>query len=271
LAVWAAGIGGIATPARAHPLDPLYAPPIEGVEAIVDLTKSRIARVIDTGPRAISRESTDFFDGRVRGSSRPALKPLVTVQPDGPSFTIEGNDKEINGRAAAAGKDNNFQNAFQAVQTVFGREREAARDVNPASRRVRAVFNPGVKTALGHNPAYVLEPEGNTWPFLPPQSVVRKFAGFLDHHFFATRFHPREMNAAGPYASHAAKPDNLAAWSMDNEPILNEDVVAWYTFGLTHTPRPEDYPVMPTARAGFKLVPHGIFTRNPSLDVPAPQ
>jgi primary-amine oxidase len=35
-----------------------------------------------------------------------------------------------------------------------------------------------------------------------------------------------------------------------------------------HLPRPEDYPVMPTAYIGFTLKPFGFFTANPALDVP---
>ena len=42
----------------------------------------------------------------------------------------------------------------------------------------------------------------------------------------------------------------------------------WYTFGVTHIPRPEDWPVMPVEYAGFLLVPVGFFDRNPALDVP---
>ena len=78
------------------------------------------------------------------------------------------------------------------------------------------------------------------------------------------------MYAAGPYPVSAAKLENVVTWTQNNEPILNADVVVWYTFGLTHVPRPEDFPVMPTARAGFKLLPKGFFTRNPALDVAAP-
>ena len=42
----------------------------------------------------------------------------------------------------------------------------------------------------------------------------------------------------------------------------------WYTFGVTHIPRPEDWPVMPVEYAGFHLIPVGFFERNPALDVP---
>jgi primary-amine oxidase len=46
--------------------------------------------------------------------------------------------------------------------------------------------------------------------------------------------------------------------------------VLWHTFGPTHVPRPEDWPVMPVARCGFTLKPTGFFGRNPALDVPPP-
>jgi len=38
--------------------------------------------------------------------------------------------------------------------------------------------------------------------------------------------------------------------------------------GITHNPRPEDWPVMPVHAAGFKLEPWGFFARNPVLDLP---
>ena len=41
----------------------------------------------------------------------------------------------------------------------------------------------------------------------------------------------------------------------------------WHTFGLTHFPRPEDWPVMPVDYAGFKLKPVGFFDRKPALNV----
>ena len=44
----------------------------------------------------------------------------------------------------------------------------------------------------------------------------------------------------------------------------------WHTFGLTHFPRPEDWPVMPVDHLGFTLRPVGFFDRNPALDLPGP-
>ena len=45
-------------------------------------------------------------------------------------------------------------------------------------------------------------------------------------------------------------------------------MVLWHTFGITHVPRPEDWPVTPVEYCGFHLVPFGFFDGNPALDVP---
>ena len=53
-----------------------------------------------------------------------------------------------------------------------------------------------------------------------------------------------------------------------DEDIENTDVVLWHTFGITHFPSPEDYPVMPAEPMTLLLRPRNFFLRNPALDVP---
>jgi primary-amine oxidase len=62
----------------------------------------------------------------------------------------------------------------------------------------------------------------------------------------------------------------LPQWIANNpsENIANEDIVLWHTFGLTHFPAPEDYPVMPAEPMTVLLRPRNFFLRNPALDVP---
>jgi primary-amine oxidase len=43
--------------------------------------------------------------------------------------------------------------------------------------------------------------------------------------------------------------------------------VLWYTFGIHHITRPEDWPIMPADTVSFWPKPFGFFARNPSLDV----
>lgn len=62
----------------------------------------------------------------------------------------------------------------------------------------------------------------------------------------------------------------IPAWIAANPTVSleNTDVVLWHTFGLTHFPAPEDFPVMPAEPMSLLLRPRNFFTRNPALDVP---
>lgn len=50
--------------------------------------------------------------------------------------------------------------------------------------------------------------------------------------------------------------------------LAEADCVIWHSFGVTHIPRIEDWPVMPAEHVGFFLKPFGFFDANPSLDIP---
>jgi len=76
------------------------------------------------------------------------------------------------------------------------------------------------------------------------------------------------MNSAGVYPNQSTGGDGLPQFVANDEVIENQDVVVWYTLGVTHIPRPEEWAVMPVTHVGFKLIPGGFFARNPALDVP---
>lgn len=134
--------------------------------------------------------------------------------------------------------------------------------------RVWTVMNPGKRNSLGYNPAYVIVPGGNSLPYIGMESSVRKRAGFINNHFWATHYNPVELYAAGDYPNQSKPGEGLPKYIANNESISNTDVVAWYTVGITHIPRPEEWPIMPVTHLGFKMIPAGFFTRNPALDVP---
>ena len=49
--------------------------------------------------------------------------------------------------------------------------------------------------------------------------------------------------------------------------VRDTDIVVWHTFGSTHNPRIEDWPVMPVEKMVVGLRPVNFFERNPALDV----
>ena len=186
-------------------------------------------------------------------------------------FDVDGQKNtvvEMNTASDAVGASNPYANAFAETMTPLTTELHAKRRLALESNRMWAVTNPNVHNALGQPTSYILMPGPNTVPFASPAASVRKRAGFLDAHVWVTPYDPAEMHAAGDYVNQSAGGDGLARWTRANRAITDRDVVLWYTMGMTHIPRPEDWPMMAVQRLGFKLVPAGFFTRDPALDLP---
>ena len=175
---------------------------------------------------------------------------------------------EQNTQAAIAGAKNPQNNVFTMRETIFKREVEAQRQLNFASSRRWKIVNEANRNSPGQATGYVLVTGENSVPFAGLNSFVRKRAGFMNNHLWVTQFAPDEMNAAGFYINQSKGGEGLPKWTKGNRAIENQDIVLWYSMGITHLPRPEDWPVMPVHKAGFKLMPNGFFTRNPALDVP---
>ena len=85
-----------------------------------------------------------------------------------------------------------------------------------------------------------------------------------------TPYDDAEFYPAGDYPNQSLPGQGIPAWTAADREIADEDVVLWYTIGMNHIVVPEDWPVAPVHRSGFKLRPSGFFSHNPALDLPAP-
>jgi primary-amine oxidase len=72
-----------------HPEDNHYAHPIRGLHAIVDLQTMEVVKLEDHGPTPLPASPGNYREHDV-GGYRTDLRPLEIVQPDGPSFEVEG-------------------------------------------------------------------------------------------------------------------------------------------------------------------------------------
>ena len=174
----------------------------------------------------------------------------------------------MNTRSLPPGPGNPSGTGMLMEEKVFAREQDARRDLSLADARHWRVLNPTKMNDLGHHRGYILVPGPNSVPYALPDSPARKRAGFMNHHVWVTRHRPRELYAGGDYPNQSEGGDGLPRYAEGNEAITNTDVVLWYTMNVTHIPRQEEWPVMPTTRLGFRLIPGGFFERNPALDVP---
>jgi primary-amine oxidase len=183
---------------------------------------------------------------------------------DGPANRVV----ELNSAALPPGPQNPYGGGFTMQESPLRTESEAQRQLNMASSRRWLVESSTAKNSLGHPTGYLLMPGENSMPFAQPDSWVRKRAGFLNSHLWVTPYSDSERYAAGDYPNQSKGGDGLPKWTSANRPLDGKDVVLWYVMGITHNPRPEDWPVMPVYEAGFKLLPVGFFVGNPALDLP---
>jgi len=74
---------------RNRPYDNHYAHPVEGLSALVDINRGEVLRIDDYGVVPVPREEANYA-ARFQPQWRSGLKPIEVIQPEGPSFTVDG-------------------------------------------------------------------------------------------------------------------------------------------------------------------------------------
>jgi len=163
---------------------------------------------------------------------------------------------------------NPWGNAFTRKVTRLATEQQAQRLADTTVGRVWRILSTGTTNHVGEPPSFHLEPQPTPVLLAADESPIAKRAAFATKHLWVTRDAPGQLWAAGYLPNQHPGGAGLPAYSAGDRSVDGEDIVVWHTFGLTHFPRTEDWPIMPVDKVGFKLRPHGFFDRNPSLDVP---
>lgn len=202
------------------------------------------------------------------GLSGPHHQHLFCFRLDLDVDGTENTVREVEAESIPVGPDNPIGNAFRSRTTVFRTELEARRNACDGLGRAWYVGNPSCLNAIGGSVSYRIVPMHGVTPLLAqPESSVSQRAGFARNILWVTPYQEDERHAAGTYPYGRLDSDGLPEWTAADRPIEDTDVVCWYTVGITHFVRTEDWPVMPVARVGFRLEPAGFFDRNPTLDI----
>ena len=101
---------------------------------------------------------------------------------------------------------------------------------------------------------------------MDPDDGPQKVGAFSAHHVWVAPYKVDERFAAGVYPMQSKGDDGLANWTKADHPIENTDIVACYSLGFHHSPRPEDRPVMTAMWHDFVLRP--FFSQSPVLTLP---
>jgi primary-amine oxidase len=214
-------------------------------------------------------EQPEFANVIAPGLAAPHHQHLFSARldldVDGPSNSVY----EVEAEIVPPGPDNPWGNAFRPRVTPLTNELAARREIDAATSRTWRVVNDSSRNGLGQPVGYKLVPTMSTPTMLAsPESSVGRRAGFARHNLWVTPYARDERRAAGEYPNQHEGGDGLPRWTEADRSLTDTDVVLWYTFGVTHFVRPEDWPVMPVEYTGFLLAPFGFFDRNPALDVP---
>lgn len=143
-------------------------------------------------------------------------------------------------------------------------------DASPSTNRTIKMVNPHRLNPISGKPVgYKFMPSPTQLLLAHPNSIVAKRAQFAHHHVWVTKHRNGELWAGGEFTNQSrSEIDGVADAAARCDNVLDEDVVVWNVFGLTHNPRVEDWPVMPMEKHEVHLRPADFFERNPALDVP---
>lgn len=130
-------------------------------------------------------------------------------------------------------------------------------------------INPITGTPVG----FKLLPQYSQGLLSHPESWHAKRSEFGKHAVWVTRYEDDDLYPSGKYTMQSTGGDGIASaiqkrkLSGADNSVRNQDIVVWHTFGSTHNPRIEDWPVMPNEKMMVGLKPVNFFTQNPGLDV----
>ncbi|EKG15920.1 Copper amine oxidase [Macrophomina phaseolina MS6] len=191
---------------------------------------------------------------------------------DGPNNSVVVADA-VRGEGEVGSAENYYGNAFYCKKTTLKTQATGFSDYDGNTGRTWEICNPNKLNPYSKKPVSYKLVSREVPPLLPKEgSLVWKRAGFARHAVHVTKYNDEQIHPAGRHVPQTSGEPSmgLPQWiSADpNASIENTDVVMWHTFGITHFPSPEDFPVMPAEPMTLLLRPRNFFTRNPCLDVP---
>lgn len=166
--------------------------------------------------------------------------------------------------------ENKYGNVFRPKRTVFKTSGESAQKY--VNGRTWDMCNPNKLHPYSGKPASYKLVSRECAPLLPkPGSLVSKRGAFALNSMQVVPYKDGQLYPAGEYVPQTSgePPKGITEWVGDGSAnVDNTEIVVYHTFGITHFPAPEDFPIMPAEPITLLLRPRNFFLMNPALDVP---
>lgn len=198
----------------------------------------------------------------------------IDPEVDGPNNSVVMTDA-VASEEPVGSKANPYGNGFLAKKTLLRTSKEAATSYKHETSRAWNIINPTSINETSHTPVGYKIINNNCPAILAkPGSMVWKRAAFARESLFVVPYKDYELFPAGDYVCQSegelGHPHNATVldWVERDENIDNTDIVCYVQFGLTHFPRCEDFPIMPSEPVSVMLRATNFYQKNPALWVP---
>lgn len=169
--------------------------------------------------------------------------------------------------------DNPFGVGYHTVNQYV--EKEGGFDLDISKGRVFKFINENkINPITGTPVGFKLLPQPSQMLLSHADSYHAKRSEFGQHAVWVTHYEDDDHFPSGRYTMQSSGGDGIASSIQkrnalgSSKSVRSADIVVWHTFGSTHNPRIEDWPVMPSEKMTVGLKPVNFFTGNPGLDVP---
>ena len=236
----------------------------------------RATGILSTAPSEVDPVNNVPYGTRVApGVLAPYHQHLFSLRVD---TAIDGhsNSLVVEESKALAVDDPDVHNDYGVGYVTESRyiDREGGHDLDFTKNRTFKIvnenrINPITRTPVG----FKLLPSYSQMLLADPRSYHARRSEFAQHAVWVTRYEDNDYFPAGKYTMQSNGGDGIAsAISKRNASgsfpsVRNSDIVLWHTFGSTHNPRIEDWPVMPSEKMTVGLKPVNFFEGNPGIDV----
>ncbi len=241
---------------------------------------SIVARIGATGMVAVKQVAETSVDQSINGDpsayGRMVDERVVGVNHDHffnfrIDLDVDGTENSLSIdklRVQRLPEDHPRRSVWTAQSHVAQTESQAKMNINLEKPAMWRFISSDRKSKVGYPTSYRIKPGMTGAPLFSDDDYPRLRAGFIDHHLWVTPYEPDELYAAGEFPTLSTPGMGLPAWTKNDRSIADTDIVAWYTMGMHHVVRAEDWPVMPVAWHSFEIRPFDFFDRNPALDLP---
>jgi primary-amine oxidase len=194
-----------------------------------------------------------------------------------PAIDGHGNSLQVEESEALPVDDPAVHNPFAMGYVTRSKfiEDEGGLDLDFSKNRVFKMVNESrINPVTGTPVGFKILPSYSQMLLAHPTSYHAKRSEFGQHAIWVTRYDDEEIFPSGRYTMQSMGGEGIASGieKRKGDPhsdcsVRDQDIVVWHTFGSTHNPRIEDWPVMPSEKMVVGLKPVNFFTANPSMDV----